>query len=112
MTTVRSVMTVAIAGFKFLAQLLVKMEENHKKVIDKHMVALVNNMDVFNVAINLQSKLLFSDHDVDSAMASFLCYVSVHFLTFKFLDNIIKNRKLYHNTFRQKKQNWNAVDVY
>lgn len=50
----------------------VKMDENHKKIIDKHMVALVNQMDIFNIAINLQSKHLFSDHEVDTIMVIFL----------------------------------------
>lgn len=42
------------------------MDESHKTIIDKHMVALISDMDVFNIAIKLQSKHLFSDDDVDT----------------------------------------------
>lgn len=55
----------------------VKMDESHKKLIDKHMTALVNDMDALSIAINLQSKHLFFDNDVDTIMVMFSCSSSI-----------------------------------
>lgn len=69
-------MLVAIADlFKTLLQ--VKMDNKQKTIIDKHMRALLSDMNAFDVAISLQSKHLFSDHDFDTIRVIFLYYLSV-----------------------------------